>query len=380
MNLENLTELELVALLPNVVNLSDGHARQSLGVRSRVKVQEVFDSFMSSSAPDYFQSERQFLKYLTQYTGQQYVEGQFFVTYASSVAMGVVATQLKRSGRHVGVVCPTFDNIPGILATLDVPMVPVAEKYLSGGCDFGYLSSLDIDALLLVMPNNPTGTCLTRESMCGLFDWAAQRDVELIIDLAFRWFSEDMRWDIVCEAEERGVDVITIDDTGKVLSLADLKASVISTSRRLAVQVREIQTQYVLNVSELTLRLLTVMMEPTRLDNEVSEAIRTVRANRQYLHRKLAVHDPSARHALSSTPCYSDMSVEWLRFSSNNRTQIVKECRRRGLEILVGDHFYWAAELKPSYEDVRLALMRDSHYFARGIDILMEVLNGQLGG
>ena len=198
MLVETITELERGALLSHVINLSDGHARQSLGEESKTRVQEVFYSFLSGAArSDYFAAERKFLDNLTAHNGQVYTPGKYVVTYASSIAMSMVAALVKRERRRVGVVCPTFDNIPGLLDVIEVAVVPVPEEWLSPACDFERLDSLGIDAIVVVTPNNPTGTCLARATVCDLMDWAARRHVQVIIDLAFRWFEPAMRWDLI---------------------------------------------------------------------------------------------------------------------------------------------------------------------------------------
>jgi hypothetical protein len=112
-------------------------------------------------------------------------------------------------------------------------------------------------------------------------------------------------------------------------------------------------------------------MDPDGKSNEVSRAIRIVGRNREYLDSRIDSYNDYATVPLAHPPSPA-MSVQWLRLPSEN-TQILVACRARGLEILPGDNFYWS----PSCGDsryVRLALMRDPSYFARGLDILVDVL------
>ena len=370
---KNLTELELAALSPDVVNLSDGHARQSLAGSTRDRIREVMDTMMGGRPVDYFEAERRFLNDLSWHTGQEYPDGRTFVTYASSVAMGMVATHLRRLGRPVGIMCPTFDNIPGILRTMDVEPVAIPERNLAPSTDLDRLKASGVGALVLVVPNNPTGCRPTREIVHALMEWAADNDVLLVLDVAFRWFDDATKWDLIRAADERGADVISIDDTGKALSFSDLKAAIIGTSRRLAAPMQAIHTQYVLNVSEMVLRILSTLMDPGRVDNEIANARRTVAANRAYLDAGLAAslavvgHDPRM-------PSRNDgLSVEWLALPGC-RDRVVGACRDRGVEVLTGDHFYWSPDTAGRGRYVRLALMRDPAYFARGADVFVEAL------
>jgi aspartate/methionine/tyrosine aminotransferase len=372
MRTSSLTELELPALRPEVLNLSDGHARQSVGAGTRARLREIVEAALSDPPADYFDAERRFLDDLSRHTGQSYPARRTFVTYASSVAMGVVSTHLKRSRRRVGLICPAFDNLAGILASMDVPLTPVPEHRLAPEPDLDHLESLGVDALVLVLPNNPTGACAPRAAVCRLMDWAAARGVLLVVDLAFRWFDDTARWDLRREAEARGADLVSIDDTGKVLSLSDLKAGVLSTTHRLAEPIGAIHRQYVLNVSELGLRLLAAMLAPGHPDDEVSRARRLVRENRAYLDDLLAAALAGSAGDPRLDPPRPGMSVAWLRVP-RNRDLVTKECHRRGVEILAGDHFHWATDV-PAETHVRLALLRDAPYFARAADVVADVL------
>jgi aspartate/methionine/tyrosine aminotransferase len=359
----NLTELELSALHPGVVNLSDGHARQVPGDATRARLREILDSVLARRPDAYVEAEHEFLTALTRHTGQAYPPGTTFVTYASSVAMGVVATHLRRSGRRVGVIRPAFDNIPGILRSMGVPLVPVPERYLAPEPDLDHLDTLRLGALVVVVPNNPTGLRPDPSGLHRLLDWAAARDVQLVVDLAFRWFDDSGRGDLVRAAEARGADLLTIDDTGKVLSLSDLKAGVVGATSRLAGPIRDVHTEYVLNVSELGLRLLTAMLGPGP-DDEVERARRLVQRNRRCLSTLLG-------GVVKDDGDLPGMSVAWLRVPEHRDT-VVARCRDRGVAILPGDRFDWAG--RPPVTHVRLALLREPDYFARGAEVVAGVL------
>ena len=368
---DNLTELELRALLPGVINLADGHAHQTLAPATQELIRNIVDMTVSGEPGDYFTAERQFLDDLAWHTGQYYPQGGALVTYASSVAMGMVATHLRRLGRPVGVVCPTFDNIPGILRTQDIEPVPVDERDLAPVPEIPRLDRLGLGALIVVAPNNPTGVCPTREGLGDLMTWAAARGVLLVLDTAFRWCDDTMRWDLVRAADDRGADLISIDDTGKALAFSDMKAAVIGASRRLAAPMRAIHTQYVLNVSEMGLRVISAMLNPSSPDNEIARARRLVAVNRALLDAGIAALDgPDPR-----MPARNDaLSVEWLALPGR-RDRVLAACRARGVEVLAGDHFLWADGFPGRGTYVRLALMRDPDQFAQGADVVLAALS-----
>ena len=216
--------------------------------------------------------------------------------------MSMIATLVKRERRRCRGRMPGLRQYPWPARRDGGPLVPVPEEWLSPSCDFQRLDALGIEAIVLVAPNNPTGTCLARAAVCDLMDWAARRHVQVIVDLAFRWFEPAMKWDLIAEADARGADVITIDDTGKILPLSDLKVGILAASRGLSTRIQGIHHQYILNVSELTLRLLSVVMEPDRESNEVARAVRIVGDNRHYLDHAIDLYNETAVVTIPQPP------------------------------------------------------------------------------
>ncbi|EIV94759.1 aminotransferase class I/II-fold pyridoxal phosphate-dependent enzyme [Frankia sp. QA3] len=370
----NLTLLESVALRSTAINLSDGHARQSLGVGTSLHIRSLLSSLLDESRRDQSSAERKFLDSLTSHTGQAYKEPSF-IFYSSSVALTVVGVFLASTGRSVGVICPTFDSIPGLLRLLGLSLIPVPEARLMPSVDFTYLDSLGLGALVVVTPNNPTGAGLGRTAVRGLFEWAAERRVHLVFDLAFRWFDDDMRWDVIAEADEYEVTAASLDDTGKVLSLLDTKLSVLSVTRNLVDTIREIQSEFLLNVSELSLRLLGAALDPLRADNEVATAREIVAVNRRRLNDVLAAALPASLLSGSDDHITSHLSIAWVAVGPR-RDEIVQQCRSRNLEILPGDRFSWcgSARCAGGPDRIRIALLRDEEYFAKGVGVLADVL------
>jgi aspartate/methionine/tyrosine aminotransferase len=265
---------------------------------------------------------------------------------------------------------PTFDNLPALLRLSGVPLVAVPQQRLMPACDFAHLDSLGIDALVVVLPNNPTGVTWTRDTIAQTMLWAAKRHVLLVFDLSFRMLDPAICFDLVAAGEGAGASVICIDDTGKVLSLLDTKTSVLSATADIGPALEQVCSEILLNVSSMDLLLLTKILEDEH-DNEVERARSLVVDNRVRLLSALSSLNLPQR--VMPRDVLDTMSVEWL-FLGPRRDDIVEACARRGLHVLPGDRFHWESGDGAGRQHIRLALSRDPQYFERGVKILQRAV------
>lgn len=354
----NLTELESAALSAPL-NLADGHARQQLSGSTVDRLQSLIGSAFNNKAivPAI---EQKFLHSLSRWTGQNYQRTPHYILYSASVAIDAAAKYLSTTARRTGLITPTFDNLPALLTMAKVPILPIAQNRLLPDCDFEYLDGLNLDALMVTVPNNPTGATWSRNSVAEIVGWAADRQVTLVLDLSFRILEPEACFDIVAVAETAGASVICIDDTGKVLSLLDTKVGVLSTTIDIGPALERVCSEILLNVSSLDLMFLTELLA----SDEVDLARRQIRANRALLRSELARLGLWKARDMSRVA--RDLSVEWIDLGST-RDKVVQACARRGLHVLPGDPFHWAPGETAGQNFVRIALLRDTDYFAAGI-------------
>ncbi len=361
-----LTEHEWPALAGGVLNLADAHARHSLSAASIERVSQVVHALLAEGRADYFEAEAAFREALAGHTGQRYPGSRAHLTYSASIALDVVAKSLLPQRGPIGVITPTFDSVPALFARSGLTLRPIPESRLLPVCDLEFLSSLKLTALLVVAPNNPTGTVLAPDQMLGLLQWAARRGTTLILDCSFRMFDPGSRFDVIEAADGLGADAITVDDTGKTLPLHDTKVGVLSASNRLASRVRAICSDVLLTVSELNVRMLTALLEDDAGHGEVSRARRLAARNLAELRRL----DPG----LPAEPGPSEFqpSVAWLNWGPL-RDDVIEYCRAHGAELLPGDRFHWdraTGEANPGAQWLRIPLLRDADVFDRGLRLL----------
>jgi len=264
------------------------------------------------------------------------------------------------------VIHPTFDNIPALLSRCGAPMRPIEFS------DVVELESFsdDVAALLLVLPNNPTGDCVGPAELDRIARLCAASDVDLVIDFSFRFASELCDWDQYEVLQASGVRFLCIEDTGKTWPVLDLKVGITVGSAGLADSVQEISEDYILNVSPFLLRLLTRYIE-----SDPQRSWRTIaRGNRKALETALA-----GSGALLE-PERGASTIAWVNLGENwDSDEFCRWANGEGIAVCPGGPFFWdAPELGRPY--IRVALLRPRHYFAEaatGLRTLIEAFESR---
>lgn len=124
--------------------------------------------------------------------------GKYFGISSSHVCVGNGAAELIKSlmemsspGR-VGVTYPTFEEYPNRLPSDSVvKFVPENQDFSYTAQDLkSFFADKDLDTLLLVNPDNPSGNYIPLSDVLDLEDWCAERGIRLVVDESFVDFSE----------------------------------------------------------------------------------------------------------------------------------------------------------------------------------------------
>jgi histidinol-phosphate/aromatic aminotransferase/cobyric acid decarboxylase-like protein/choline kinase len=123
--------------------------------------------------------------------------GKYFGLNSEYVCVGNGAAELIKSlmGQivgQIGVIYPTFEEYPN---RLDERMV---VGFSPDNRDFSYTASdikehfegKNLDALLLINPDNPSGNFLSKDDVLDIVSWAKKQNVLLIVDESFVDFSD----------------------------------------------------------------------------------------------------------------------------------------------------------------------------------------------
>jgi len=368
-----LTEWEWLGLHRDF-NLADGHAHHSLGPEERGHAIGCVSSLVAAEAED-LQSdlEDRFLTSFFRLSNQKRPDLPPFFHYSSSVSIDLTAKLLWALGvRRIGLLTPTFDNIPLLLRRAGFDVVPLEEEKIWSDSGYRASQARSLEALFLVCPNNPTGHIVGREIMLEILTFAAQSKIILVIDFSFRFYSDLHVWDqYAALSEVEGLRYILLEDSGKTWPISELKVGIACPSPNLHQAMAEIGNELLLNVSPFVLRLLTGL-----LDVELASAaehngkrlrvLSVVAENRALLRRALAGTD------LEVVAPNSTISVEWLRLPKPVAVELARSLASGGVSVLPGGPFYWDDRRRgDSY--IRVALARSPVYFRAAVSKLIPL-------
>jgi aspartate/methionine/tyrosine aminotransferase len=377
-----LTAIEDQALSTDF-NLADGHAQHLLPPKLVNELPSIRDLLSSGLISDYKQLEASVVNALFEINGQSGDPDKSFCFYSASQAIEIASLVVRAFGRDTFLIEPTFDNLAdlfsrtffetGELARVVArnaesfvyphsKMWPIAASELS---DLRFIKSLPQDiALFLVLPNNPTGDELSEEQFQRLCSSCRDRNILLIIDFCFRPYSKTMlKWDQYAIAYQSGVTFMFIEDTGKTFPLKDAKVGILSVSADLEAVCRRFRYDSILTISPIILCTLLSALEHARI-NSFDFYMKQIEENREYLYAVLDDLNLTVVNAAHFLP------FEWLRQNNSLEKDFVTYAKRRGVQVLPGDAFFWSRKTDERF--VRISLSRPCEYFKSAVQRLRE--------
>lgn len=121
-----------------------------------------------------------------------------FNVHQDNILIGNGAAELIKSLMNqldgvVGFIRPTFDEYPNRYEReKSVYYIPEDKDYLYSANDImGFFSNQDIDNLILVNPDNPTGNYIPKADLLELIKWSKNKGIRLIVDESFVDFADE---------------------------------------------------------------------------------------------------------------------------------------------------------------------------------------------
>ena len=156
--------------------------------------------------------------------------GDLFLTASTSEAYGVLFKLLCDAGDAVLVPQPSYPLFEHLAALENVAVAPYAlAAHWNWGVDVGALEAAwtpRTRAVVVVSPNNPTGSLVRRDERRALLEWGARRGVAVIVDEVFRWYTLDPPADAVSpflDGEDVPGLVFALDGLSKSCGLPQVK-------------------------------------------------------------------------------------------------------------------------------------------------------------
>jgi aspartate/methionine/tyrosine aminotransferase len=335
------TEYERLALDVDL-NLSDGHARVPLDPAQRRLLASALEYHDEVQYTRQTAIEDAFLHSFFAFAGQSpvWTRSRAFFAYSCSSSIKMVAQYCRLNGLSTHLIEPCFDSIYHLLRREGIQVSPVEESLLMEGVEVGLERVKPGEAIFLVLPNNPTGACLSRgafESVCRL---AAERGALLVVDFSFRFYSTDLRhWDQYAIADACGCSYVFLEDTGKTWALSDLKVGLSVASKDVAPTIHALHDELLLNVSPLQLRLLAALIDESRSKDYRGLPFRVVEANRATVHA--LVHDGFLEHKgydCKNVPLELLGLPDWC-----SGIDFWATLRSLGIHILPAKNYYWSS-------------------------------------
>jgi aspartate/methionine/tyrosine aminotransferase len=350
--LANLTTMEVAALTDadGGLNLTDGHARLSLSGEQAGIIARIPQMFADASRRPFREIEREahalFLGAIGQHSAPVGT-GRILSCYSSTLATDIVARALP-AGAAVAVLHPTFDNIADLLVTRGLSLVPLTEEALAAR----HWPGDPVRAIVVTHPNNPTGLVITPGQLRSLAAHAARHQQTVIIDASFRGQVRDAQYDSYAVLDAAGADWITIEDTGKLWPVHELKIGLLAYSARTRLPIERAFSESLLSASPVVLQLVTALARDWA-DGGYERARALIDRNRAVVRDRIT----AAGLRLADPDSQISVARIELPHGGPDSSLLYKDMLARGVHVLPCAPFHWA-DPQAGLRYIRLSLAR----------------------
>jgi aspartate/methionine/tyrosine aminotransferase len=291
----------------------------------------------------------------------------------ASNSIDAVSAWLKSKNYKAGLIEPVFDNLYLLLKRRQVPLTPIYEQ------DFINLDVLeakiklnDLDALLLVSPNNPTGFQLTIEEFKAVCALCEKMGVTLILDATFGFYSRN-GYDEYQILADTGIEYIVVEDTGKTWPTQELKVSLMAYSSSIAPAMREIYEEVYLCHSNFSVGLLSCLIEHTVKEGLVNTVWKEVDRRREKLAAALDGTGMTMNISNRAVP----LPLAWVNCTATGLTdlEVIDAMKVHHIALLPGRFFYWNTPGQFT-NHIRVSLLRPNAVFDKGVEALGRAVAG----
>lgn len=170
--------------------------------------------------------------------------GKNFGVCQENIIVGNGAAELIKSlmgllhGR-TGMVRPTFEEYPNRYPEEErVAFVPENDDFAYRACDLtAFFGSRQIENLILINPDNPSGNYIPKADLLVLIAWAKEREINLVVDESFVDFSDECSEATLIEQEllDGNPHLYVVKSISKSYGVPGLRLGVLASGNRAAI-------------------------------------------------------------------------------------------------------------------------------------------------
>ena len=368
---KDLTQLQIKSL-PEVFNLSDGHAHRRPNSGEQQIINSMVQTFDAAERERQREIEHGYVDAFFKLHQQSFNHDKtkFLILSSASLSLEVIANYVRLSGLDLALIEPCFDNLPNMFKRHNVPLEPFPDTYLELDVPAfrQRLNEIKSKAIALVSPNNPTGIMYTEANFRELVAFCKERQRLLIVDSSFRAYKPDeAKFDEYDILQQSGIDYIMVEDSGKTWPTKELKVSILAMPAHMYRPVFDIYTDLFYHCSPFVIQLLTEFVRNSDADH-LQGVKEVIAQNRKCLYDTV--------RGTILTPSEKPLnSMAWLRVSDGyTARQVDAAMRANGLFALPGRMFFWTMGNTEGDRYIRIALPRDTDLFARAMQRLSGIL------
>ena len=170
----------------------------------------------------------------------QLLAGKYFGVKRQYTVVGNGAAELIKSlmeqqgeGR-IGVVYPTFEEYPHRLRKEQiVPFFPDnSDLHYTADDLMEFFADKEVETLLLINPDNPSGNFIPKEGLLALASWSRQRGIRLVVDESFVDFSDDFEQNSLISNQllEEYPQLVVMKSISKSYGVPGLRLGIMATA------------------------------------------------------------------------------------------------------------------------------------------------------
>ncbi|WP_455067549.1 aminotransferase class I/II-fold pyridoxal phosphate-dependent enzyme [Parvimonas micra] len=148
-------------------------------------------------------------------------------------AAELIKSIIEKIEGNIGIIRPTFEEYPNRHDSNKIIVFNPKNNYLSYTASdlINYFSDKDIDALILINPDNPTGNYICKKDIFTLIEWAKSKKIKFILDESFVDFAEEkdstFLYDDILNIYN---DFIVVKSISKSYGVPGLRLGILATS------------------------------------------------------------------------------------------------------------------------------------------------------